>query len=166
MPGFARGSGQWDDRFFLMSQGRAAALDAAFGASVAMRLAADWLDISPGGMRKGVCAKRSAHQPAGPNSGAPRKMLGSAPAGPSEAIEVTVRLSFSRAGAVIGEPRVTYVHSPATVGLREKIAASVLAAIKTCTPLPFTPALGAAIAGRMFSIRFRTLPDSGGRRVI
>jgi hypothetical protein len=81
----------------------------------------------------------------------------------SQAIEVTVRLSFSRAGAVIGEPRVTYIHSPTE--MREKIAESILAAIKACTPLPFTPALGAAIAGRMFAIRFDSLPLTGRQRI-
>ena len=84
---------------------------------------------------------------------------------PPQMIEVTVRLSFSRAGSVIGEPRVTYVHAPAVAGLREKITASVLAAIKACTPLPFTPSLGAAIAGRMLAIRICSLPLSGRQRV-
>jgi hypothetical protein len=79
-------------------------------------------------------------------------------------IEVTVRLSFSSAGVPIGEPRVVYIRAPVEPGLREKIAASVLAAVKTCTPLPFTPSLGGAIAGRMLAIRFRSLPLSGPQR--
>jgi hypothetical protein len=83
---------------------------------------------------------------------------------PPQVIEVTVRLSFSRTGAVIGEPRVVYIGA-AEAKLREEIAASILAAIKACSPLPFTPSLGAAIAGRMFAIRFRSLPLSGRQRL-
>ncbi len=77
-----------------------------------------------------------------------------------------MRLSFSSAGAVIGEPRVVYVRAPAEPGLREKIVASILAAVRDCTPLPFTPSLGAAIAGRMFAIRFRSLPVLGQQRAV
>jgi hypothetical protein len=84
---------------------------------------------------------------------------------PPQVIEVTVRLSFSRTGAVIGEPRVVYIGAAAEAKLRGEIAASILAAIKACTPLPFTPSLGAAIAGRMFAIRFRSLPLSGRQRL-
>jgi len=78
-----------------------------------------------------------------------------------QAIEVTVRLSFSRAGAVIGVPRVTFVKAPAEPGLRQLVAASILAAVKACTPLNFTPSLGAAIAGQIFAIRFMSLPVTG-----
>jgi hypothetical protein len=81
-----------------------------------------------------------------------------------QVIEVTVRLSFSSAGVPIGEPRVVYVSAPSEHGLREKIVASILAAVRACTPLPFTPSLGAAIAGRMLAIRFRSLPLSGPQR--
>ncbi len=78
-----------------------------------------------------------------------------------QAIEVTVRLSFSRAGAVIGVPRVTFVNASAEPGLRQLVAASILAAVKACTPLKFTPSLGAAIAGQIFAIRFMSLPVTG-----
>ncbi len=83
---------------------------------------------------------------------------------PAELVEVTIRLSFSRAGAIIGEPRVVYIRGPAR--LKERIAASALAAVKACSPLPFTPALGAAIAGRIFAIRLRLLPVSGRQRTV
>ena len=85
---------------------------------------------------------------------------------PPQIIEVTVRLSFSRTGAVIGQPRVVYIRAPAQAGLREKIAMSVLAAIKACTPLPFAPAFGASVAGRIFAIRLNSLPLTGRQRLI
>jgi hypothetical protein len=80
-------------------------------------------------------------------------------------IEVTIRLSFSCDGAVIGVPRVTYI-SAAETELRKKVSASILAAVKACTPLAFTPSLGAAIAGRMLAIRLRSVPLSGPQRLI
>jgi hypothetical protein len=83
----------------------------------------------------------------------------------AQVIEVTVRVSFSSSGVPIGEPRVVYIRAPAEPGLREKIVASVLAAVKACKPLAFTPSLGAAIAGRMLVIRFRSLPLSGPQRL-
>ena len=83
----------------------------------------------------------------------------------AQVIEATVRLSFSSTGVPIGEPRVVYIRAPTEPGLRKKIVASILAAVRTCTPLPFTPSLGAAIAGRMLAIRFRSLPFSGPRRL-
>jgi hypothetical protein len=85
---------------------------------------------------------------------------------PPQVIEVTVRLSFSRTGTVIGQPRVVYVHARGEGEFKEKITSSVLAAIKACTPLPFTPALGAAIAGRIFAIRLNSLPLTGRQRLI
>jgi hypothetical protein len=75
---------------------------------------------------------------------------------PPQLIEVTVRLRFSRTGALMGEPRVAYVEAPAH--LRETVAASALAAVKACTPLNFAPKLGDGVAGRMFAIRFRSPP--------
>jgi hypothetical protein len=42
------------------------------------------------------------------------------PTDPPGVIEVTVRLSFSRTGAVIGEPRVVYVRAPAALDSRKK----------------------------------------------
>ncbi|MGB8738552.1 MAG: hypothetical protein WCD20_20915 [Rhodomicrobium sp.] len=81
-------------------------------------------------------------------------------------VEVTVRIRFSREGTVMGEPRTTYIHAGSMPGLRAEINASILEAIKACTPLPFTHSLGAAIAGRMLAIRFRSVPLSGPQREI
>jgi hypothetical protein len=66
--------------------------------------------------------------------------------------EITLRLQFSKAGRVVGEPRVTYVAAPGDE--RSKVIESMKAALKDCTPLRFTPRLGAGIAGYPFAIRF------------
>ncbi len=83
---------------------------------------------------------------------------------PPQTVEATVRVRFSRSGAVIGEPRVVYVKPAGKAALKDEIAKSALAAIKACTPLPITEKLGAAIAGRMFAIRLNSLPVTGHLR--
>lgn len=83
---------------------------------------------------------------------------------PPQTVEATIRVRFSRSGAVIGEPRVVYVKPAGKPALKEEIAKSALAAVKACTPLPLSEKLGAAIAGRMFAIRLNSLPVTGKLR--
>jgi hypothetical protein len=68
--------------------------------------------------------------------------------------QLTVRLSFKRSGELLGRPRITYAALSGDAEAQRRFAASVLAAFETCLPLPFSPALGAAIAGRPFTFRF------------
>jgi hypothetical protein len=72
---------------------------------------------------------------------------------PADGVEVTVRVSFNRAGEVIGERRVTYVKAADGAG-RAEIVRSVDQAFARCLPLRFTRDLGSAIAGRPFALRF------------
>ena len=71
----------------------------------------------------------------------------------NELAEVTVRLSFNANGGVIGIPATPYLKA-ITEEKRRALRESLLAAIKACTPLRFTPSLGRAIAGRIFAVRF------------
>ena len=69
--------------------------------------------------------------------------------------QVTVQLSFRRDGTIFGRPRINFSH--AVGGGHDHEAAlrgSIIAAISACTPLTFTPRLGAGIAGQVFVIRF------------
>jgi hypothetical protein len=68
--------------------------------------------------------------------------------------QVTVRVSFTREGAIIGEPRTVYARSSGGRAGDATVADSMLAAIRECTPLHFSPRLGAAIAGQVLDIRF------------
>ncbi len=68
--------------------------------------------------------------------------------------EVTVRLSFSRSGAVLGRPRVTFYKAGGEDSDREAFTRSVAVALERCSPLPFTERFGAAAAGRPFTFRF------------
>ena len=73
-------------------------------------------------------------------------------------LEASVKLSFRRDGSIIGKPFLTFVNAPAGSAARDNIGATIQDALKRCTPLPFTRSLGAAIAGRLFLIRFVSDP--------
>lgn len=73
--------------------------------------------------------------------------------GPSGS-ELTLRLSFKRAGALIGPPRITYSRLRGDREGRRLFVNSVFAAVDNCLPLNFTEPFGAAIAGRPITIRF------------
>jgi len=68
--------------------------------------------------------------------------------------QVTLRLSFKRGGEVLGQPRITFAKTSQDVEARRRFTGSILAAFRRCVPLPFTPAFGAAVAGRPFTFRF------------
>jgi hypothetical protein len=68
--------------------------------------------------------------------------------------QVTVRASFTREGAVIGEPRIVFVQSSGGRADGAALADSMKAAIRDCTPLHFSARLGSAIAGQVLDIRF------------
>jgi hypothetical protein len=68
--------------------------------------------------------------------------------------QLSVRLSFKRNGEPVGEPRVTFVSLGTPPEVRQTYLDAVTAALKRCTPLPFSPGLGGALAGRPIAIRF------------
>jgi hypothetical protein len=73
---------------------------------------------------------------------------------PHDDDQVTIRVSFTRKGAVIGEPRIVFVRSSGGRADDAALADSMLAAIRECTPLHFSTQLGSAIAGQVLDIRF------------
>ena len=66
---------------------------------------------------------------------------------------ITLRVAFKRDGTVFGLPRVPFIDA-ATADRKTELAHSLLAGLKSCTPLPLSPSLGAAVAGEIFAIRF------------
>lgn len=74
--------------------------------------------------------------------------------------EVTVRLSFDRMGAIIGAPHISYARAIGSEQQR-RLKQSLLAALARCAPLPVSRGLGAAIAGRIFAIRFIVADQKG-----
>jgi hypothetical protein len=70
-------------------------------------------------------------------------------------MQITVMMSFKRDGALLGQPRITFESAGATDDERLAYRLAVAAMLKRCTPLRFTEALGNAVAGRPFTMRFR-----------
>jgi hypothetical protein len=77
-------------------------------------------------------------------------------------MQITVRMSFKRNGELLGQPKITFESIDASDDQRLAYRAAVAQMLKRCTPLPFTDALGNAVAGRPFTIRFTD--DRGFRR--
>jgi hypothetical protein len=82
------------------------------------------------------------------------------PKGRANPIDITVIVSFTREGAILGHPKITYESAEATDNDRLMYRIAVMETLQRCAPLPFTEGLGGAVAGRPFAIRFgiRKLP--------
>ena len=70
-------------------------------------------------------------------------------------IDITVIVSFNRAGEILGHPRITYESEQANDNDRLQYRLAVMEALQRCTPMPFTESMAGAVAGRPFAIRFR-----------
>jgi hypothetical protein len=69
-------------------------------------------------------------------------------------MQMTVRFAFMRNGEIIAAPRVTYSTPGVPLETRDVYFNAIAAALRRCTPLPFSAGLGGAIAGRPIAIRF------------
>jgi hypothetical protein len=79
-------------------------------------------------------------------------------------MQITVLLSFKRSGELFGQPRITYETPNASDDERLSYRVAMAQALRRCTPLRFTDALGNALAGRPLTIRFidnRKLKQAG-----
>ena len=78
------------------------------------------------------------------------------PPPPSRAnpIDITVIVSFNRAGEIFGRPRITYESEQADDNDRLQYRVAVMEALQRCTPMPFTKSMAGAVAGRPFALRF------------
>jgi hypothetical protein len=77
-----------------------------------------------------------------------------APSVAHPAIDITVIVSFNRAGQILGRPRVTYESEQADDNDRLMYRIAVMEALQRCTPMPFTEGMAGAVAGRPFAIQF------------
>ncbi len=83
-----------------------------------------------------------------------------------ETVEATIRFSFNRRGTIIGgAPRVTYVKAGSGQSA-EEVRASILAAVRDCTPLRFSDSMAESAPGYPLSIRFigQRAGENGGRK--
>jgi hypothetical protein len=69
-------------------------------------------------------------------------------------IDITVLVSFNRAGEILGRPRITYESEQATDNDRLQYRIAVMQTLQRCTPMPFTESMAGAAAGRLFAVRF------------
>jgi hypothetical protein len=69
-------------------------------------------------------------------------------------MEYTIRFAFKRDGEMIAPPRMTYSSHDAPAEVRSTYRDAIDAALKRCTPLHFSAAMGGAVAGRPIAIRF------------
>jgi hypothetical protein len=65
-------------------------------------------------------------------------------------MRITVRLSFTRDGAILGEPRFTFTTPGVSTEVKVAYQRAIVDMLDRCTPLPITKELGGAIAGRPF----------------
>jgi hypothetical protein len=63
-------------------------------------------------------------------------------------MRVTVRLSFTRSGEIMGEPLFTFVTPGVGPDVRALYQRAAATALNRCTPLPFSDGLGNAVAGQ------------------
>ena len=68
-------------------------------------------------------------------------------------MQVTVQMTFRRNGELFGKPRITFESSGASDEERLVYRIAVAEMLKRCASLPFTEALGNAVAGRPFTMR-------------
>lgn len=69
-------------------------------------------------------------------------------------MELTIMLSFRRDGSIFGA-RINYQRRDVPAEEKALYYASLLNAMKLCSPLPLSPSLGEAIAGRPFIFTFK-----------
>ena len=68
-------------------------------------------------------------------------------------MQIPVQMSFRRNGELFGHPRITFESVDASDDERLAYRIAVAKMLKRCSPLPFTDALGNAIAGRPLTMR-------------
>jgi hypothetical protein len=80
------------------------------------------------------------------------------PASRTNAIDITVIVSFNSAGEILGHPRISYESEATTDSDRLIYRIAVMEALQRCTPMPFTEGMAGAVAGRPFALKFHTKP--------
>ncbi len=69
-------------------------------------------------------------------------------------MQISVRFSFRRSGAIFGAPQVTYSKRDASPEIRKAYQNAIASSLAACAPLPFTRSLGGALAGQPILARY------------
>jgi hypothetical protein len=73
------------------------------------------------------------------------------PLGPAGS-QLTIMFMMKRDGSIFGKPRITFSHLEGDEDARQRFVDDAERAVGACLPFKVTPALGGAIAGRIFSV--------------
>ena len=85
--------------------------------------------------------------------GAAIRACWNAPAG-SKGSFVTLSFSFRRDGTLIGPPRPSGISVAGDAEAKKQFVDAAIAAVQSCVPLEFSPALAAGIGGQVFTLQF------------
>ena len=77
-------------------------------------------------------------------------------------VDVTFAVSFKRSGELFGKPQAVTFVRPVTPEQRARYYTAVAEARDLCSRLPFTDAMGGAVAGRVFRVNFLDRRGSRG----
>jgi len=69
-------------------------------------------------------------------------------------MQITVLMSFKRNGELFAEPRITFQSKEGSKAERSAYRIAVAQTLKRCSSLPFTEALGNAVAGQPLTMTF------------
>ena len=75
-------------------------------------------------------------------------------------VDITVVFAFNRSGELMGQPRITYQAADVPDPDRQAYKVAVMDTLQRCSPMPFTEAMGAAVAGHPFAVRFMSEPPT------
>jgi hypothetical protein len=70
-------------------------------------------------------------------------------------VDVGFRISFKRSGELFGKPKTLYFEHDLAQERRDQYYQAVAEALDLCGNMPFTDALGHAVAGRVFRVLFK-----------
>jgi hypothetical protein len=76
-------------------------------------------------------------------------------------MQMSVRFSFKKSGALIGPPRITFATAGVPADTRTTYFKAINDSIDACLPMKFTDGLGGALAGRPIMIRYVDNRDLG-----
>jgi hypothetical protein len=79
-------------------------------------------------------------------------------------MDITVVVSFNRAGEILGKPRITYESEQATEYDRLAYRVAVMETLQRCTPMPLTESMAGAVAGRPLRVEFRNIKPQGEKK--
>ncbi len=79
---------------------------------------------------------------------------------PSPGSQITIVFALRRDGTAFGKPRISYSRLDRDSDRQQRFLTETAKAIDSCLPLKLTPALGRALAGRLFSVTISS-PNPG-----